>query len=208
MIVMRGIVIAASLAAVLGAGPAFAQAAAGKPAATPAPAAPQAPAAPAPVPFPEGAKYGFVSLQGIAQGSADGKVAAGKVNALAQKKQTEAAEKAKALKANQEKLQTGGTVMSEPARTQLEKEIERQQREGERFEQDAQAELNELQQQLQGDFQKKLFPVLEQLARDKGLQVLFSTADAGVIWLAPGLDLTAEAVRRLDALTAAKTPAK
>jgi Skp family chaperone for outer membrane proteins len=222
MIVMRGIVIAASLGVALTAGPVFAQAAAGKPAAgQAAPARPAAPAAPAqapaaapapapapPVPFPEGTKYAFVSLQGIAQVSIEGKAAAGRVSALAQKKQTEAAEKAKALQANQQKLQTGGTVMSEPARTQLEKEIERQQREGERFEQDAQAELNELQQQLQAEFQKRLFPILDQLSKDKGLHVLFSAADAGVIWLAPGLDLTGEAVKRLDAATAAKAPAK
>ena len=71
------------------------------------------------------------------------------MHALAQKKQTEAADQAKALQANQQKLQTSGSVMSEAARAQLEKDIERQTVEGQRFEQDAQAELNELQQQLQ-----------------------------------------------------------
>ena len=44
--------------------------------------------------------------------------------------------------------------MSDAARAQLEKEIERQTVEGQRFEQDAQAELNELQQELQHDFQE------------------------------------------------------
>mgnify|MGYP003704887681 CR=1 FL=1 len=39
---------------------------------------------------------GFVNLQAIAQMTADGKAAAAKVNALAQKKQTEGADKAKA----------------------------------------------------------------------------------------------------------------
>ena len=88
--------------------------------------------------------------------------------------------------------------MSDTARGQLEKEIERQQRELERLQQDAQAELNELQQDLQGEFQKKLLPVLEQLAKEKGLQFLFSGADAGLIWAEPGLDLTLEAVKKLD----------
>ena len=58
------------------------------------------------MPFPAGAKIGFVNLQAIAQLTADGKAAAAKVNALAQKKQTEGADKAKALQANQQKLQT------------------------------------------------------------------------------------------------------
>ncbi len=148
---------------------------------------------------PAGAKVGFVNLQAIAQLTADGKAAAAKVNALAQKKQTEAADKAKALQTNQQKLQTsGGVMLSDAACDQLEKEIERQQVDGQRYEQDAQAELNELQQQLQQEFQGRLMPVLEALSKEKGLQVLFSAADAGVIWIEPGIDLTLEAVKRMD----------
>jgi Skp family chaperone for outer membrane proteins len=177
--------------------------------ATPTPTAPaQAapPPAPVKVPFPAGAKAGFVNLQAIAQMTAEGKAAAAKVNALAQKKQTEGADKAKALQANQTKLQTSGTVMSDTARSQLEKEIERQTVEGQRFEQDAQAELNELQQELQQQFQAKLLPILVDLSKEKGIQVLFSAGDAGVIWIEPGIDLTLDAVERMD--KAAKPAAK
>jgi Skp family chaperone for outer membrane proteins len=229
---MRGFAIAAAAALVVSASPAFAQAQAGqapatRPAApaptTPAPARPAqpaqtapaqttpapapAPAAQPPAPFPQGAKVGFVNLQAIAQLSADGKAAAARVNALAQKKQTEAAEKAKALQANQQKLETSGTVMSEAARAQLQKDIDRQTLEGQRFEQDAQAELTELQQQLQQEFQTKLMPVLEALSKEKGLQVLFSAGDSGVIWAEPGIDLTLEAVNRLDKVSGTKPPA-
>src|SRR5690242_6653001 len=177
---MRAVAIAAALALVLSASPVFAQAApAGQAPARPAPAQP-APAQPAttqpapapqpPAPFPQGAKVGFVNLQAIAQLSADGKAAAAKVNALAQKKQTEAADKQKALQTNQQKLESSGGVMSDAARAQLQKDIERQTVENQRFEQDAQAELNELQQQLQQEFQGKLMPVLESLSKEKGLQ--------------------------------------
>jgi Skp family chaperone for outer membrane proteins len=220
---MKGFAIAVAAAFVVSASPVFAQAQAGQaPAARPAaPAQPPATARPAqpapaqpapgqaaptppapvpqPVPFPAGAKVGFVNLQAIAQLSADGKTAAQKVNALAQKKQTEAADKAKALQTNQQKLETSGSVMSEAARAQLQKDIDRQTLEGQRFEQDAQAELNELQQQLQQEFQARLMPVLESISKEKGLQVLFSAGDSGVIWAEPGIDLTLEAVKRLDA---------
>ena len=209
---MRGFAIAVAAAFVVSASPVFAQAPAGQAPAAPRPAqpAPQAaPAAPAlaaqpPAPFPQGAKVGFVNLQAIAQLSSDGKSAAAKVNALAQKKQTEAADKAKLLQSNQQKLETSGSVMSEAARAQLQKDIDRQTLEGQRFEQDAQAELNELQQQLQNEFQAKLMPVLEALSKEKGLQVLFSAGDSGVIWAEPGIDLTLEAVGRLDKKPAGK----
>jgi Skp family chaperone for outer membrane proteins len=111
-------------------------------------------------------------------------------------------ERQKALQAAQQKLQTGGTVMSDEARGQLEKDIERQTRDLERLQQDAQAELTELQTDLNNAFQKKLFPILEQLAMEKDLELLFSAADSGLIWAEPGLDLTLEAVKKLDGPTA------
>ncbi len=203
---MRGSAIAASLALslmALSAGPVFAQTPAqAKPApATPAPA--QTPPAPAPAqppaPFPMGAKVAFFNPQAVFQASADGKAAVARVNALIQKKQTENADKAKLLQGNQQKLQTSGSVMNEAARVQLEKEIEKQTKDAERFQQDAQAEINELQQEVQNEFVRKLSPIIEAIAVEKGLHIVLNLAEAGVAWATPGLDLTGDVVKKLDA---------
>jgi outer membrane protein len=213
---MRGSAIAASVAFslfALSAAPVFAQTPA-KPAQTapPKPAAatpaPQPPAqtAPAPIPaqppapFPAGAKIAFFNPQAVFQASADGRAAVTRVNALIQKKQTENADKAKLLQGNQQKLQTSGSVMNETARVQLEKEIEKQTKDAERFQQDAQAEINELQQEVQNEFVKKLSPIVEQLAVEKGLHLVFNASESGIAWAAPGLDLTADVIKKLDAL--------
>jgi len=193
------------LAFVLSAAPAFAQAAAQPPAAQP--PAQAAPAPQPPVAFPQGAKIGLVNLQQIAALSVDGKASTAKVQALITKKQTEGAAKAKQLQDNQNKLQQSGALMNDAARAQLEKDIERQTVEQQRFEQDAQAEVTELQTQLQGVFQEKLFPILNQMVVEKGLHVLFSAADAGIIAADPGIDLTLEAIKRFDAATASKPAA-
>ena len=193
------------LAFVLSAAPGFAQAAAQQPAAQG--QAPAVPAAQPPAAFPQGAKIAVVNLQQIAQLSVDGKASTAKVQALITRKQTEAAAKAKQLQDDQSKLQQSGALMNETARTQLEKSIEKQQLDQQRFEQDAQAEVMELQMQLQGDFQERLFPILNQMVVEKGLQVLFSAADAGIIAADPGIDLTLEAIKRFDAATAAASAA-
>jgi Skp family chaperone for outer membrane proteins len=193
------------LALLLSAAPVFAQAAAQPPAAQP-----QAQPAPVPQPpaaFPQGAKIGLVNLQQIAALSVDGKASTAKVQALITKKQGEAAAKAKQLQDNQNKLQQSGALMNDAARAQLEKDIERQTVEQQRFEQDAQAEVMELQTQLQGVFQEKLFPILNQMVVEKGLHVLFSAADAGIIAADPGIDLTLEAIKRFDAATGSKPAA-
>jgi len=204
---MKGSAIVASLALVLSAAPAFAQTPAQPPAqpkpATPAPApavpAATTPPAQPPAPFPAGAKIAFFQPEVVFQNSADGKAAVARVQALITKKQGENAEKAKALQANQQKLQTSGSVMSEAARAQLEKEIDRQTKEAERFQQDAQAEINELQQEVQNEFVKKLQPILEQIATEKQLHLLFNARESGISWATAGLDLTPDVIKKLDA---------
>ena len=89
--------------------------------------------------------------------------------------------------------------MNEAARVQLEKEIEKQTKEAERFQQDAQAEINELQQEVQNEFVKKLSPIVEALANEKGLHLVFNASESGIAWAAPGLDLTPDVIKRLDA---------
>jgi Skp family chaperone for outer membrane proteins len=189
------------LALVLSAAPVFAQGAGQAPAAQPPAAQPPAAQPPAPVPppqppaaFPQGGKVAIVNLQQIAQLSVDGKASTAKVQALIAKKQSEGAAKAKALQENQTKLQQSGALLNDSARAQLEKDIERQTVEQQRFEQDAQAEVTELQTQLQGDFQQKLFPILNQMVQEKGLHILFSAEDSGIIAVDRGIDLTLEAI--------------
>src|SRR5262249_18206115 len=170
-----------------------------QPPATPPAQTPAAPAPQPPAPFPQGAKIGFVDIQRVVNESTSGKASSAKVNALVQKKQAEGVEKNKQLQANQQKLQQSGGVLSDTARAQLEKEIERQQVEAQRFQQDAQQEINELTQELQNEFIQKVRPVLQQVATEKGLHALFNADAAGVAWADPGLDLTNDVVRKLDA---------
>src|SRR5687768_13746202 len=93
------------LAAVITAGPAFAQTQTPPPA--PKPAAPAAPAAQAaPVPFPEGSKIAYVDFQRVASQSELGKAAAGKITDFQKAKQTEAQNKNKQLQAMLDKQKT------------------------------------------------------------------------------------------------------
>jgi outer membrane protein len=174
--------------------------------ATPPPAAAPAPPPKPPAPFPEGAKFAFIDIQAVASNSAEGKAATAKLDELRKKKNTELLAKSNALKAMQDKLQSGGSVLNDAARSQLEKDIEKANRDMQFAQTDAQTEVTDLTNQLQGDFQEKLNPVIEQLRVDKGLLVIFSVRDAGIVAVEPGLDLSAEIIKRFDA--AAKTPVK
>jgi outer membrane protein len=164
---------------------------------TPAPAATPAPTPPAP--FPEGAKIAFVNIQAIASNSAEGKAARTKIDDLTKQKTSELGEKNKQLQGLQTKLQQGGTVLNDAARLQLEKDIEKLNREIQFFQQDAQSDIQTLTTQLQSEFSDKLNPILEQVAKEKGLQILFDAPNSGFVWADAGLDLTADVIKRFDA---------
>jgi outer membrane protein len=171
-----------------------------QPPAAPAAAAPQAAAAPA-LKFPEGAKYAFINIQRIASESAEGKASSARIEQLRSKKAAELAEKNKTVEGLQAKQRSA--VLGEAAAAQIQKDIDKTQVEIQRMTQDAQSELQDLQNELQLDFQRKVGPVIESVAREKGLQLLFSQQDSGLVWADSGLDLTAEVIRRLDAASAA-----
>jgi outer membrane protein len=184
-----------------------------KPAAPTQPAAPApAPAAPAPAPaprpFPEGAKIAYVVLQRIASESADGKTAAAQIQALQQKKSNELNEKTKELQTIQQRLEKEASVISATAQADLQKKAERLDTEIQRFTQDAQKELQELQTQLQQQFEQKITPVLALVGQEKGLHYIFNAQDSGLVWAEPGLDITADVIKRLDAGKSAPPAAK
>lgn len=194
---MRLWIAAAALCVMLAAAPGLAQTPSA-PAPQPAQPAQAAPAAPQ-RPFPAGTKYAFINIQRIAAESAEGKALASKVQALNQQKVNELNEKNKQFQAAQQKFDASATVMSEQARAQLQKEIERLQVDIQRFTEDAQQEVTSLQNQLQEEFQRKLSPVVQDVATEKGLHLLFSAADSGLVWADLSLDITGEVIQKFDA---------
>ena len=167
------------------------------PATAPAVQAPAAKPEP-PVPFPQDSKFAFVDVNEIAANSVAGKAAAKKLQELGTKKQAEIADKTKQLQALTTKRDQGGAVLSESARAQIDKDIERLQRDIQFAQQNAQAEYQDLTNELQADFQKQLIPIIDEIAKEKGLYMIF-TGESGFAYVNPGLNLSGEVVKRLDA---------
>ena len=196
--------LAAAVLSVALAAPSFAQAtppasSTGSAQAAPAgqPAQPPAPKPQPAVPFPSDAKYAFVDVQAVAANSAAGKAASARLQQLTESKQKEIGDKNKQLQALTSKRDTSVGVMNDAARAQLDKDIDKLQRDIQFANSNAQAEVGDLQNELQGDFQKKLMPIIEEVAKEKGLYVVF-TAEAGVAFVHPGLNITPEVIKRFD----------
>jgi outer membrane protein len=175
-----------------------------QPPATPPAGAQQPPAAAQqpPKPFPEGSKIAYINVQLVANQSSEGKAATAKIQEFNKKKMGELQAKNKQAQDLQAKLQQGGSVLSEAARGQSEKELQKLQRELQGMQEDAQAEQQEMTDKLQAEFQNKLNPIIDQVATEKGLHVVFDAMGAGMVWANTGLDITAEVIKRFDAAMA------
>ncbi|HTM05042.1 MAG TPA: OmpH family outer membrane protein [Vicinamibacterales bacterium] len=178
-----------ALSLMLTAAPTFAQQA-------PAPAAPRpaAPATPPPaaatkVPFPPGVKYAIVNLEEMFAASTEGQ----KVQAMINQKQSELGAKQKTLQDAQAKAQQNASVMSDAAKAQAQADIDRQSKDLERANEDAQTEVQNVLEQARMEWQRRVGPVVEKMAKERQLHFLLG-ADGTIVWADPAIVLTDELI--------------
>jgi outer membrane protein len=157
--------------------------------------APQAAASEAP----RWARVAFFDVGRVTSESQAGKAAMATLAALRSKREAEAEERAKALRLEQQKLERGGTVLSAPARAELAKKIDRFQVDLQRFLEDARAELEAAQREVEEQFRRRLAPAVERVATERGVDLVFSRTDSGLFWANAKFDLSADIVKHLDA---------
>ena len=165
----------------------------------PAPATtkPQAPP-PAPVPFPADAKVGFVDMQYVISESKLGKVGMEKIQALSTKQTSERTARSTEIQKLQQELQAGSTVLTQAVINEKTSELEKKTREAQFLAQSHQADLENLNKQLLSDFEAKVLPIVEQVRAERGLWLIF-TADTPIAAGHPGLNLSLEVIKKLDA---------
>jgi Skp family chaperone for outer membrane proteins len=166
------------------------------------PAAPETP--PAPVPFPADAKVAFANMEAVFADSRIGKAAQDRLKQLFDKLNPALVARDKEITGLSEKISTQRGVVSASVLNGWSTDLQRLQREAQFARQEAQVQSEQLQQELLGEFEKKALPIVEALRAEKGLWFILAIQAEGsgisVAAVMPGLDLTAEIVRRLDAV--------
>lgn len=163
---------------------------------TPPPVVPKA----APVPFPADSKIGVVNLQAVVGTSKLGKAGQDQMKKLGDSKTAEQQALAKKVQDLQTQIQTQSGVLAAAALAQKQSDLDKAQRDLQHFQDDAQAQIKELNDSLLDNFQDKVIPIVEEIAKEKGLYMVLSLQDsAPLLYIHPGLDLSDEVVKRLDA---------
>ncbi len=104
------------------------------------------------------------------------------IQALMTQKQNDLGKMDVAIKAMQDELDKQGSVLSQEAREKKQQEITRKTRDRNAFLEDGQAEINRMRekaqqqaQQITQEFQLKVRPLIEQVAKDKGFDVIIDS---------------------------------
>src|SRR5438876_7226680 len=155
-------------------------------------------------------KIAVVDFERAIVQSVEGKKSSGQFNAKLQSKQADAEKRQKELEDAQRKLQTQERTLSDTAKANLQKDIDRRTTELKRFNEDSQKELQSLRDELLRPIAERASAILNAMAVEQGytLVVDISNPQNNVLWFNPTNDITAELVRRIDAATKTNEAAK
>ena len=162
---------------------------------------------------PPTAKIAVIDMPRVSAESALGKSYAAQleklqtdINTAAQAKQTELQKMDATIQSLQEELQKQGAVLSQDARDAKQQEIVRKGRERQAFLEDGQAEINRMrdraQQQAQAinnEFQVKIRPIVEEVAKAKGYDIVLDSQVAYTI--SREFDITRDVIAKADETT-------
>ena len=151
-----------------------------------------------------GAKIGVIEVQRIVQESAIGKESLARVQKLQQAKQDELGKRQKELRDLEQKIQDQGKSLSEEAMEKLQKDYQAKALDLKRFQDDAQRELEESQRKELGDLEKRIMPVINEVAREQGYTLVFNKFNSGLLFADDkSVDLTDAVITKFNSLIAA-----
>src|SRR5262245_47064262 len=160
---------------------------------------------------PGAGRVAVVDFQRAVTENSEGKKAQEKFMAELNRRQKDFEDKQKTMTDAQTKLQNGDKALSDPAKADLAKQIDKLNTELQRMNDDAQKDLGDLQQQLFRPIAERTQEVLKSYSNENGFAVVFDVSQGNsIIFADPVADITTEIIRRVDsapARPAAATPA-
>lgn len=154
-------------------------------------------------------KIAVVNFERAVVESVEGKKAAAKFNALVEEYRKKIEGKQKELDDMETRLRTQERALSETARADLTRNIQRGQTDLTRMNEDAQRELDGSRQELLRPISDIAAKILEAYAGEQAYTVIFdlSNPQTNIVYASDTLDVTTELIRRIDAAMAQAAPA-
>lgn len=153
-------------------------------------------------------KAGVISMQGVIAGTKEGQKARQQFEAKWQPKEKEFTQRRDEVTRLEEQLNKGGSVLSEEAHNQREKELDQKKKKLERDISDAKDELTAEEQAVLQRLGQKALAVLAKYGKDNGYTIIVDTSnpDSPVLYAEPGTDVTQDVIALYDKANATTGP--
>ena len=148
-------------------------------------------------------KIGVVDSNGVLEKSTEGKKVMARLQQKDSENQTKIANLDEEMRKLQTKMNTQRLTLTNDALQQLSSDLEKKQTDRKRFAEDSMREMQELTARLFQRIQNELLPIIEQIGKDKGLEIILDLGRSGAIYFNPAIEITDDVVQRYDASKAA-----
>ena len=153
-------------------------------------------------------KIGVINVERLVQESALGKEAFNRVKRLNDQKKEEGDKLQKEIRDLEQKLADQGSALADDKRETLQKTYQEKAIAFKRFQDDATRELDTAQKKELGELERRVFPVINQVGKDKGYTMIFNKFQAGLLYADDGVDLTDEVLKVFNTTVAVPASAK
>ena len=151
------------------------------------------------------AKIGVVNSLQVLERSAEGKRIVAQLEEKNKSNQQKLNDMDDEIRQLETKLNTQRLTLTDEALMNLSADIERKRTDRKRYAEDVFREFQQLRDRLFNRLQNEVRPIVEQLGKERNLEIVFDLAASGAIYVSPSVDLTEEVTKRYDA---SKAPAK
>jgi len=153
-------------------------------------------------------RIGVINVERLVQESALGKEAFNRVKRLNDQKKDEGDKLQKELRDLEQKLADQGSALADDKRETIQKSYQEKAIAFKRFQDDATRELDTAQKKELGELERRVFPVINQVGKDKGYTMIFNKFQAGLLYADDAVDLTDEVLKVFNTTVAVPAAAK
>lgn len=153
--------------------------------------------------FAQGNKMAVINSQEVLEKSVEGKKVIARLQERDKKNQADLARLDGEISQLETRLNTQRLTLSEEAALQINSDLDKKRKERQRFAEDAVRDIQELQFRLYSKLQGELLPIIEQLGKERGFEIILDLTKSGAVFFNPAIDITPEVIKRYDASKAA-----
>ena len=177
--ILRGLLAGLALSAALGAAPAAAQ----------------------------GVKIAVIDVRRLVTDSVAGKEALAKLRQIQEQKVAEAKAKQDEIDQLRKRLNEGRLSLADDKREQLQKQYNEKSIDYKSFTEKASRDLDQAQKKELADLERRVFPIISQLGKERGFTLIFNKFQSGLVFADDAADITEDVLKRFNTQVAVPPPA-